>query len=602
MVGSPSMVRPSSVVELERLLADRSAKISFLQEMTGALAAADSLGELLDRTAEIAQEHLPYEVCSTHLVDPESGRITVVLGSGPLFETISTTSLKVGEGVVGWVVENGRIANVADVRKDSRYIASSSRILSELAVPIPLRGRTVGVFNLESTAVGAFTAYDEQIFSILAAQIGASMERVDLYREALERARRLATLNQIARAIADPTTLDRIFDVVADELARRIPNDRTSLALYLPESSEMQIVGVRGLIGGLGPGTRFTTSLPLSKMEGPTYFGLADADVAIRPRLEEVGIANWVAVPIRLDGEFVAQLTLAWQGPMRLNEGGEEFLGALASHLAVVLKNARLHDKLTLSDEALVRTQGRLIQSSKLAAVGELAAGVAHELNNPLTGILGYTQWILHEWIRLTQEERTAESLEAMRVRLQKIEREGLRCKEIVQNLLNFSRSQDPTASEPIDLNAIVEATLSVTEHQLHLTNVRVVKELRPGLPPIEGNANQLQQVFTNIVINAAKAMPGGGRLAIATDCSSDRRRVHVAFEDTGLGMPRSVQERIFEPFFTTRKVGEGTGLGLSVSYGIVKAHRGEITVASKEGEGSTFTVTFPAIAQQNRA
>ena len=146
------------VEDLLTRISDRSAKIAFLQEMTGALAKAESLGELLDRTAEIAQQHLPYEVCSTHLVDPETGRITVVLGSGPLFDSIETKNLKVGEGIVGWVVEHSKLANVPDVQRDGRYIASSKRIRSELAVPIRARGRTVGGFNLESAMVGTFTA------------------------------------------------------------------------------------------------------------------------------------------------------------------------------------------------------------------------------------------------------------------------------------------------------------------------------------------------------------------------------------------------------------------------------------------------------------
>jgi signal transduction histidine kinase/putative methionine-R-sulfoxide reductase with GAF domain len=582
------------VDELLARIADRSAKISFLQEMTGALARAESLGELLDRTAEIAQQHLPYDVCSTHLVDPESGRITVVLGSGPLFEQIETKTLKVGEGIVGWVVQHGLMASVPDVQKDPRYIASSNRIRSELAVPIRARGRTIGVFNLESSVPNAFTAYDEQIFSILAAQIGASMERVDLYREAVERARRLAALNQIARAIAAPLKLDRIFEVVADELARLIPNDRITLALHDTQSGEMHIIGVRGAVGtDAGPGARYKASGELNRGDRPTLHGLGDASPDIRGRLSALGIETFVAVPIRLEGEFVAQLNLAWRGPARLPEGGLDFLSALGSHLAVVLKNARLYEQLTESDAALVKTQDRLIQSAKLAAVGELAAGVAHELNNPLTGILGYTQWVNLEFGKKLQTGFTVDAMEPVRTRLQKIEREVLRCKEIVQNLLNFSRSQDRPVMEKLDVNAVVEATLGVTEHPVEMGRVKLVRVLTPGLPAIEGNANQLQQVFTNIVINACKAMPDGGTLTVETRAAA--KTVEVAFHDSGIGMSKSVRERIFEPFFTTRKVGEGTGLGLSVSYGLVEAHGGEIAVESTEGKGSTFIVRLPA-------
>jgi signal transduction histidine kinase len=144
---------------------------------------------------------------------------------------------------------------------------------------------------------------------------------------------------------------------------------------------------------------------------------------------------------------------------------------------------------------------------------------------------------------------------------------------------------------ERLDVNRVVEATLGVTEHAL--MDVKVSRGLTPNLPLVDGNANQLQQVFTNIVINAGKAMSKGGTLFVET--RAENGHVHIAFRDTGVGMPKAVIARVFEPFFTTRKVGEGTGLGLSVSYGLVKAHGGEIHVESEEGRGTTFTVILPA-------
>ncbi len=586
----PASAGAPVVDELIGRIADRSAKIAFLQDMTGALARTDSLGELLDKTAEIAQQHLPYEVCSTHLVDPDTGRITVVLGSGPLFDTVATPPLRLGEGIVGWVVG-----------KDARYIPSSRRIRSELAVPIRARGIVVGVFNLESAHVATFTAYDEQIFSILAAQIGASLERVDLYREAVARARRLEALNRIARAVAGPLTLDRIFEIVADELTRLIPHDRTTLAVHHSAAGEMEIVGVQGDAREAGIGTRFPTNQAVIDAERPVELSVNALAEPIRAKLAALGISNYIAVPIRLENELVAQLNLSWRGNARMPDGGMDFLSALGSQLAVVLKHARLNDKLTKSDNALVKTQDRLIQSAKLAAVGELAAGVAHELNNPLTGILGYTQWVLLEANKSIGAGAgiAVDEVEPLRNRLEKIEREVLRCKDIVQNLLNFSRSQESWGDkgppmERLPINNVIEATLGVTEHQLELSRVKVERNLGKDLPAVDGNANQLQQVFLNIVINASKSMPGGGTLVVTT--RRERDSVLTSFRDDGTGMPDAVRDRIFEPFFTTRKVGEGTGLGLSVSYGLVKAHGGEITVESEEGKGSTFTIRLPAV------
>lgn len=178
---------------------------------------------------------------------------------------------------------------------------------------------------------------------------------------------------------------------------------------------------------------------------------------------------------------------------------------------------------------------------------------------------------------------------------MMKIDHEVLRCTEIVQNLLNFSRAQGRAETKALDLNTVVHATLDFTRHVLEkMSNIKLELQLEPGLPSIEGNANQLQQVFTNIVINASKAMPSGGMLSVTT--RAENGRVFAAFRDTGSGMSKDVASRVFEPFFTTRKVGEGTGLGLSVSYGLVKAHGGDILVESIEGKGSIFSVSLPAL------
>ena len=373
-----------------------------------------------------------------------------------------------------------------------------------------------------------------------------------------------------------------------------MPSDRTSLSVFDPQTGEMTLIGVRGAQeSGSTVGDRFRPSTMMLRAERPVSFERRDASPTMGEALAKLKLDTYVAIPIRLEGEFVAQLNIAFKGPVKLPEGGFDFLSALGSHLAVVIKNARLYEQLTVSDAQLVRTQDRLIQSAKLAAVGELAAGVAHEINNPLTGILGYTQWALLEMSRYVDEGIPKGGIDPIRTRLEKIEREVLRCTEIVQNLLNFSRAHDPAVTEPLDVNAVVEATLNVTEHQLGMNKV-VVKQHRGDVPAVEGNFNQLQQVFTNIVINGAKAMPAGGTLVVETGHDPATQRVRIVFRDAGVGMSRQILERIFEPFFTTRPVGEGTGLGLSVSYGLVQAHGGEITVESAEGKGSIFTVALP--------
>ena len=225
-----------------------------------------------------------------------------------------------------------------------------------------------------------------------------------------------------------------------------------------------------------------------------------------------------------------------------------------------------------------------------MAAIGQLAGGVAHELNNPLTGVLIYAKRLFKKVDDSTLRDNAA--LRDFPESLRLINEAALRCKDITDSLLTFSR-QAGLEFAPLDVNEVIENTLTLIKSQLKSYRITLVQEWQPDLPPVVGNANQLQQVFTNLIINAQQAMPDRGELTIVTSCV-DGQFVRVRFSDTGCGIPEENLDRIFEPFFTTRPVGQGTGLGLSVSYGIIEAHGGFIEVESKVGVGSTFTVRLP--------
>jgi signal transduction histidine kinase len=235
-------------------------------------------------------------------------------------------------------------------------------------------------------------------------------------------------------------------------------------------------------------------------------------------------------------------------------------------------------------EKALKEAQAQLIQSEKLAAFGQLGAGIAHEVKNPLAGILGYVQLSL----------RKTEPDTVLHNNLKIIEKETKRCRTIIDNLLKFAR-QEKVEMKPVGLNGVVEETAALIDHQLGMHGIRLEKELAQGLPAILGNANQLQQILLNLVLNAQQAMEGTqGKIRITTDVAADGR-AEVRISDTGPGIPKEIQARLFEPFFTTKPAGKGTGLGLSVTYGIVKDHNGEILVESEPGHGATFVIRFPA-------
>jgi two-component system NtrC family sensor kinase len=245
-----------------------------------------------------------------------------------------------------------------------------------------------------------------------------------------------------------------------------------------------------------------------------------------------------------------------------------------------------LEEKVKKRTEELVAVQTQMAQSEKLASIGRLAAGVAHEINNPLGGILTFSS--------LALEECSGDN--PVRQNLELIVKQTLRCRETVKGLLDFAR-QSSTAVTFIDVNAIVDKTLSLLENQSIFHDIRIVRQPAADLPNVLMDAGQLQQVVVNIVLNAVDAMEESGTLTVETAAAPQTEEVLLRISDTGKGIPDSVLPFIFEPFFTTKKVGHGTGLGLSIVHGIVTRAGGKIEVATSS-KGTSFTVRFPILKE----
>jgi len=273
--------------------------------------------------------------------------------------------------------------------------------------------------------------------------------------------------------------------------------------------------------------------------------------------------------------------------PLTLN-GAELFYEArllrfLSDHIFIIIRDIteRHQDQ---KDKDLM-TQ-RMIQSEKMSAVGKLAAGVAHEINNPLGVILGFGQGLL---------KRTAGGDYEL-MALKSIEREALRCKILVQDLLTFSRAEK-TGKEKCDLAEVIEEALLLAETRTKIQSVSMVRHYRESLPRVRVDRKQVQQVMINLCNNAIDAMPKGGKLTVAVEEAERQGRpfVLIAVSDTGAGISPEHKAKIFEPFFTTKEVGKGTGLGLSLVYEIVQKHDGMIEVESEMGKGTSFKIYLPA-------
>jgi signal transduction histidine kinase len=329
----------------------------------------------------------------------------------------------------------------------------------------------------------------------------------------------------------------------------------------------------------------------VKRLQGPLYASDSQDDPRFdHPLARLIPHKSVLIYPMWLKGKIIGGLAIIWarevhhltSEEMRLAEG-------IAGQAAIAVENARLHEELIAQMAALKRTEAQLIQSAKLAALGELATQIAHEINNPMTSILGYASLAVKDPdLPLT-----------IRRDMEVIIQESLRTRRIVKDLLDFARRREP-CKEPGDLGAALRSVIELLREPMAIGDVLAVEKLGP-LPPVFMDSDQIKQVLVNLINNALDAMPNGGTLTVSTRVHAHPdlefpTAVEVAVADTGIGMSQEQIQRIFDPFFTTKGEGRGTGLGLSVSLRIVEGHRGRILVESRPGQGSIFRVILPLI------
>jgi len=419
-------------------------------------------------------------------------------------------------------------------------------------------------------------------------------ELMQTNRQLDQRVKELSTVYSVGRsvtALLDPAqVLNRIV-----EAAVYVTNaEEGTLLLVDEETGDLYLRAARNLGEEFARGFRIKVDDSIAGRVVKTGEPFIESGDEIRLKVKTgYLVKSLLYVPLKVGVKVIGVMSVDNKASNRpFSDNDVYLLAALADYASIAIVNAQLYSEVKAFNEELEerikkrtgelrRAQAQLIQSEKLASVGELAAGVAHEINNPLGVILGFAQVILR---KLPEDD-------PLRQPLTSIEREGLRCKKIIQGLLDFSRHTMPTF-QPVNLNEVVDSACDLFEYQITVNNVRMTKGLAPNMPEIRADANQLQQVFSNLIINAYHAMPKGGELRITTRAVGDR--VQAIFADTGVGIAPENLKRIFDPFFTTKQVGKGTGLGLSVSHGIIESHGGKIEVDSQVGKGTTFVVSLP--------
>ncbi len=409
-------------------------------------------------------------------------------------------------------------------------------------IPCTVMNRMIAVLGLGKTSEGDFlSTEDVQLLETLAGYIGIAIQNARLYESLERKAEQYERLKEFSENIVESISVG----VLAVDLEDRIES----------WNSQMEVMFAK-------------------------------------PRADVLGMGLDHVFP----AEFLEEYYRVRQSPgihnmykFRLGTTVGESRTTNIAIAPLVSKDFSVIGRLIIVDDITERVEleGQLSQAEKLSSIGLLAAGVAHEVNTPLAVISSYAQMLAKQ---VNGDAKKSELLD-------KITRQTFRASEIVNSLLNFSRTSS-TEFTSVDVNRVIQDTLMLLEHQLKVARVKVVQDLAAGLPPIYGNTGKLQQVFLNLFLNAKDAMPSGGTLMVATH---NGHNIRVTVTDSGTGIAQEHIHRIYDPFFTTKnkpKTGHsgGTGLGLSVTYGIIQEHAGKIRVNSKPGEGTTFTMEFPLI------
>jgi len=396
---------------------------------------------------------------------------------------------------------------------------------------------------------------------------------------------------------AHPTpesTLQRWKDSIAMKIIKWLPENHVSRGVRSPHFwiiAALMAVLTLVYYAGYTPlaqfGSFFTDAFPHDLHR--TLFLIPIIYAALTFRVRGALGASFVFLCVVLPRTFYSPYTDPLVRPL-LFVLFTAFLGVLTAMLVDrVEKEEKAHVELNIAHQELStyvqqlkESQDQLIQAEKLTSLGQMAASIAHEINNPLAGVLVYTRLLSK---KLTEDTaRKEESLDY----LSKMESEVSRCSRIIRNLLDFARQTQPTLRF-VDINQVIEQVLAMVGHQAQLQNVEVVKEFSPSLPKVMADFDQLQQIFTNLTLNAIQAMPDGGRLTIRSSAVDSEVRIDV--QDTGCGISKENMGKLFTPFFTTKAKGKGVGLGLAVVHGIIERHKGRIKVQSEVGKGTTFSV-----------
>lgn len=571
--------------ELAELKA-RYERLSLLYQVSNVIHSTLDSSRALDLILGEAVRLMRASSGSIVLLNPTNGFLEIEASHG-LPPNAVDLKLRVGEGITGWVARTGKPARVADASQDVRYIRVRRNVRSELAVPLEVNGVVRGVLNVDADRLNAFSEADQQLLEDLALQAAKVIHNTWLYEQLRLKARLFESLVSVGQTINSTLNLDDALKVITREGCLLVAAKMCSL-LMLDDTREW--LDLRASYGAgeayLGkPRLSVADSLLGIVVRRKKPLQIENVQISSRYQSVEVaqreGLVSLLSVPLVFNREAIGTLSVYTGEPHSFSNEEIHILAALAELSALAIEKARLYERVVDMEE-------QLRQNEKLSALGLLAAEVAHEIRNPLTVMkMLYHSLDLH----FPPGDPRAKDARVMGEKMDHLNK-------IVEQILDFARSTEPRLS-PVNLNQLLDDLVLLTRHKLKNQNIQLVRKLAPDLPLIKADANQLEQAFLNLTLNAVEAMPNGGKLVIVSRPvrlprqSVEPTQVIVEFRDTGDGMSEEQRRRAFTSLLSTTKQ-KGTGLGLAIVGRVVETHRGSVKIRSQLGRGTTISVALP--------
>ncbi len=579
-------------------------ELSILKLLNDSFQVGLGFHDICQKLVQFLTDVMNVENASVMIMDQETQELRLLTAksfyedTGSIFVERAWTGkiFKQGEGIAGQVAKNRKSVLIADTHEDPRFIqaeAQKVKVRSILSLPLLHGERLHGVLNLSNSEPNAFSRRKEHALNIIASTAAVALSHAisvdelrQLNRELTIRNRELAAVVALSESLHASLDLDT---VLTDSLSvlDEFDIDTVAILLHDSQSASMEVASFK---------TRSQNPDVRSVLEclAERFSRNVNKDGTMKPSApkgetvtggEMSTLRTCVGIPLMSGSDFFGMLVTLSSNERELDKAERKLLGSFRTQISLAIQNSILVSRLRKNIKELRETRHKLIQSDKLALLGEMLSGVAHEINNPLAAIMGYSELLL----------QAKPDSDQGREMLKRIIHCVDRSRRIVQGLLSFARKTE-LQKKQVDVIEILEDVIKHRNYDFTLNNVVVERDFEKPSPVVIADPNQLEQVFLNLINNAYDSMVQRDRekeLTIRTRVIAGQT-MRIEFLDTGCGVCEHDRNRVFEPFFTTKEVGKGTGLGLSVSYGIIKEHDGNLFLDESYSGGAKFVVTLP--------